>query len=140
MQHGDQITDAFYRELANDPEAAAIVDGRVEQLKATHKVWMEGLFCGEYGDDYFNQRYKIGVVHVNAKIDPFFVEVVTSFLRRKFTEILSSNQQALEATLAILDLDAMIIIGAYHEDRMNRMSEVTGMNLPLLERLMSFKA
>jgi hypothetical protein len=76
---------------------------------------------------------------VNAKIEPYFVEVITSFLRRKFAEVLIKEKpEALEAALAILDLDALIIIGAYHEDRMKRMSEVTGMNESLLERLMSF--
>jgi len=140
MQHSDSITNAFYERLANDPVAAAIVSGRIDKLKATHKIWMEGLFCGDYGDTYFEQRYKIGVTHVNAKIDPFFVEVITSFLRRQFSGVLASNQLGLEAALAILDLDTMIIIGAYHEDRMKRMSDVTGMNQSLLERLMSFKA
>jgi len=139
MKHGEEITNTFYEELSHDEEAAKIVSGRVEALKATHTIWMEELFGGEYGDAYFEQRYKIGVVHVNAKIEPYFVEVITSFLRRKFTEVLIKEKpEALEAALAILDLDALIIIGAYHEDRMKRMSEVTGMNQSLLERLMSF--
>ena len=138
MKHGDEITNTFYAELANDEIAAAIVSGRVDQLKVTHKQWMEELFNGEYGDAYFAQRYKIGETHVRAKIEPYFVEVITSFLRRKFAEVLSDNPKALEAALTILDLDAIIIIGAYHEDRMKRMSEVTGMNQALLERLMSF--
>ena len=138
MQHRDEITDTFYAELANDEVASAIVSGRIEQLKVTHKQWMSELFDGEYGDAYFDQRYKIGEVHVKAKIEPYFVEVITSFLRRKFAEVLKDNPKALEAALTILDLDAIIIIGAYHEDRMKRMSEVTGMNQSLLERLMSF--
>ncbi|TLS67528.1 hypothetical protein FE236_07340 [Mariprofundus erugo] len=139
MKHQDAITDAFYKELANDEIAAKIVAGRVDQLKATHKVWMEELFNGEYGEAYFNRRYKIGETHVKAKIAPYFVEVITSSLRRSFAQILvAEGAVAVQAALAILDLDAMIIIGAYHEDRMHRMSDVTGMNLNLLETLMSF--
>lgn len=139
MKHQDAITDAFYQELANDEVAAKIVAGRVDQLKTTHKAWMEELFNGEYGEAYFNRRYKIGETHVKAKIAPYFVEVITSSLRRSFAQILvPEGAVAVQAALAILDLDAMIIIGAYHEDRMHRMSDVTGMNLNLLETLMSF--
>jgi truncated hemoglobin YjbI len=139
MQHQAEITDAFYEELSNDPVSAKIVEGRVDQLKATHKVWVEELFSGGYGDTYFERRYKIGEVHVKAKIEPYYVEVVTSFLRRAFAEKLAGEgPDAVQAALAILDLDAMVIIGAYHEDRMRRMSEVTGMNRGLLETLMSF--
>ena len=139
MTHQAAITDAFYSELAKDEVAVNIVEGRMDKLKVTHGIWMKELFDGEYGDAYFEQRYKIGEVHVKAKIPPYFVEVVTSFLRRAFTDVLmKEHPEAVPAALAILDLDALIIIGAYHEDRMLRMSEVTGMNQNLLERLMSF--
>ncbi len=139
MEHQAEITDAFYDELSKDDVAAKTIAGRVDQLKASHKAWIEELFDGDYGDAYFERRYKIGEVHVKAKIEPYYVEVVTSFLRRAFAEKLApEGSQAVQAALAILDLDAMIIIGAYHEDRMRRMSEVTGMNRNLLENLMSF--
>jgi len=139
MKQQNVITDTFYAELSKDEAAAKIVAGRVDQLKATHKAWMEELFNGDYGDDYFDRRYKIGEIHVKAKIEPYYVEVVTSYLRRAFAEaLIQEGPEAVQAALAILDLDAMIIIGAYHEDRMRRMSEVTGMNQKLLETLMSF--
>ncbi|EAU54099.1 protoglobin domain-containing protein [Mariprofundus ferrooxydans] len=139
MQRQNEITDTFYAELSKDPTAANIVAGRIDQLKATHKIWMDELFNGTYGDEYFERRYKIGEIHVKAKIAPYYVEVVTSYLRRAFAETLvQQGPEAVSAALAILDLDAMIIIGAYHEDRMRRMSEVTGMNQKLLETLMSF--
>ncbi|KON46345.1 protoglobin domain-containing protein [Mariprofundus ferrooxydans] len=139
MNHQEEITNAFYDELSKDSVAAKIVSGRVDQLKSSHKIWIEELFGGDYGDAYFERRYKIGEVHVKAKIEPYYVEVVTSFLRRAFAEKLApEGTQAVQAALAILDLDAMIIIGAYHEDRMRRMSEVTGMNRNLIENLMSF--
>ncbi len=139
MAHQDRITDGFYAELAKDAIASKIIEGRVGGLKATHKVWMEELFNGEYGDAYFDRRYRIGQVHVTVKIEPYFVEVVTSYLRRSIVEVLVTEKpEAIPAVLAVLDLDAMVIIGAYQEDRLNRMSEVTGMSPSLLENLMSF--
>jgi len=139
MAHQERITDGFYAELAKDEIAKKILEGRIDGLKATHKVWMEELFNGEYGDAYFDRRYKIGQVHVSVKIEPYFVEVVTSYLRRSLVEVLVSEKpEAIPAVLAVLDLDAMVIIGAYQEDRLNRMSEVTGMTPSLLENLMSF--
>lgn len=139
MAHQSRIMDGFYAELAKDEIAKKILEGRIDGLKATHKIWMEELFNGEYGDAYFDRRYKIGQVHVNVKIEPYFVEVVTSYLRRAIVEVLVQEKpDAISAMLAILDLDAMVIIGAYQEDRLRRMSEVTGMSASLLENLMSF--
>ena len=120
----------FARLLRKDEIAGKIIAGRVDGLKATHKVWMEELFNGEYGDAYFDRRYRIGQVHVIVKIEPYFVEVVTSYLRRAIVEVLVQEKpEAIPAVLAVLDLDALVIVGAYQEDRLNRMSEVTGMSV-----------
>jgi len=130
MAHQDRITNGFYEELGKDEIAGKIIAGRVDGLKATHKVWMEELFNGEYGDAYFDRRYRIGQVHVIVKIEPYFVEVVTSYLRRAIVEVLVQEKpEAIPAVLAVLDLDALVIVGAYQEDRLNRMSEVTGMSV-----------
>lgn len=137
-----EITDGFYAELAKDAVASKILEGRVDKLKATHKVWMEELFSGEYGQAYFDRRYKIGQIHVDVKVAPYFVEVIMSLLRREMSKAIleqsPGNSDGVAAILAVLDFELFIINGAYQEDRLERLSVVTGMGRPLLETLMTF--
>jgi hypothetical protein len=53
----------------------------VDALKATHARYLGELFGGDYGEGYFQNRMRVGMVHVKVGLDPYFVEAVMSFLR-----------------------------------------------------------
>lgn len=140
-RHGPTLTDAFYAKLALVPETARLIDGRVDALKQTHAQWMRELFAGEYGDAYFERRWKIGLTHVRVGVPPHYVEAVVSFLRTESEHALKgefSDPAALVAHHAslvkILDLDLMIINLAYAEERVDRLCSFTGMSRKLIER------
>ena len=59
-KHGPNITSNFYDSLLAYPKTAAIIEGRVEPLKATHGKWMVALFEGEYDRAFFDRQYIIG--------------------------------------------------------------------------------
>lgn len=143
-RHGSGITDRFYNTLGNYPETAKLIEGRVDQLKATHHRWMRELFAGDYGEAYFQNRVRIGQAHVRIKLDPFFVEGVMSFLRsaglfaiREHTNDVDQAAAYASSFLKILDLDLLIINLAYGDDRMDRLTKFTGMSRKLLERCVS---
>ncbi|MEZ4451812.1 MAG: protoglobin domain-containing protein [Nannocystaceae bacterium] len=138
---GGALTDAFYERLAGQPETAALIAGRVDALKATHAGWMAGLFAGEYGDDYYRDRARIGLAHVRAGIPPWWVEAVFAFLHSAAVDLLAEaiadpaeRCAAERSLLKILDLDQMVINLAYGEERLHRLCEFTGMSRKLLER------
>ncbi|TNE91190.1 MAG: hypothetical protein EP330_05975 [Deltaproteobacteria bacterium] len=141
-KHGPGITDRFYDSLQAYPKTAKIVEGRVEALKSTHKQWMTELFAGEYGRPFFDRQYVIGQVHVVNNINPEFVEAVTSTLRTfgrlaVFEEMGSNDDAGLhsDSLAKILDLALMTINLAYADERIDRMSNVTGMSRRLIENL-----
>ncbi|MBK8264870.1 MAG: hypothetical protein IPK80_26480 [Nannocystis sp.] len=143
-QYGAEITDGFYAQLLQREDAAALLEGQVDRLKRTHTRWMGELFAGEYGEAYFENRWKIGLAHVRVGVKPWYVEAVTSYLRAagltalqrevKDPELLAARAASL---IKILDLDLMIINLAYGEERLDRLSSFTGMSRKLLERCVS---
>lgn len=144
-QHGASITDAFYETLGNFPVTAKLIDGRVDALKQTHKRWMSELFCGEYGEAYFQSRLKIGYAHVRINLPPYYVEGVMNALRAKgFEAIMRETSQPevawrrYQSLLKILDLDMLVINLAYGEERLDRISAITGMKRGLIENLVKY--
>lgn len=141
-KHGKAITDGFYDSLGRYPKTAAIIEGRVEKLKATHARWMGSLFAGDYGRAFFDSQFLIGQVHVTQNILPEYVEAVTSLLRSYgriavFEELGSTDQaHASYASLCkVLDLCLLTINLAYADERITRISKVTGMSRKLIENL-----
>ena len=141
-RHGPKITDDFYASLARFPETAKQVEGRVDALKATHKSWMGGLVAGEYGRGYFDSRWRIGLAHVRIGLDPFWVESVMSIIRSHMAVAISSESaDAAEAGrrqaafTKICDLDLLVINLSYGEDRLDRLTEFTGMKRNLIENI-----
>lgn len=143
---GGAITDAFYVKLSKDPDQSRLIEGRVDALKATHHRWMGELFAGDYGESYFQNRWKIGMTHVKVGVRPWWVEAVTSFLRSEglgalTAEIADSGERtrAAQALIKILDIDLMIINLAYDAETVDRLSNFTGMSKKLIERCISLK-
>ncbi len=143
---GGAITDAFYVKLSHDPEQNRLIEGRVDQLKATHHRWMGELFAGDYGEAYFQNRWKIGMTHVRVGVRPWWVEAVTSFLRTEGLSALTAELsdagarvRAEQALIKILDIDLMIINLAYDAETVDRLSNFTGMSKKLIERCIQLK-
>lgn len=139
-KHGAGITDAFYATLGKFPETAKQIEGRVDLLKATHGRWMGELFSGVYDEAYFNNRLRIGLMHVKIGLDPHWVEGVMCLIRTEAVRAINAEiadrnvaTAAIVSTLKMLDLDLMIINIAYGEERLDRLAKFTGMSRRLLE-------
>ncbi len=140
-EHGGALTDRFYDKLNAVPETAALIEGRVDSLKKTHGIWMDQLFAGDYGEAYFEGRWKIGLTHVRVNVPPHYVEAVVSFLRAESEHLLARELKdpAMVAkrhasVLKILDIDLMVINFAYAAERIDRLCNFTGMSKKLIER------
>ena len=140
-RHGEALTNAFYTRLGANPETAAIIEGRVDALRETHTRWLAELFAGPHDERYFEDRWRIGLVHVRVGVKPWWVEAVASFLRAEGVQLIerelsdpARRADCACSLLRILDLDVMIINLAYGDERLDRLSEFTGMSRKLIER------
>ncbi len=137
------ITARFYEVLLRNPGTAAFLEGRdIDTLRKTHIAWFEDVLKGEYGRAFFDRQFKIGLVHVQIALPPYYVEGIMSFIRFESIQAInrkvgdSGRAAALASSLTkILDLNLAVINQSYHEIRLNRLTEVTGMGRPLLENL-----
>lgn len=141
-KHFARIADEFYETIGQYPEAAKHIEGRTDALKKTHFSWMQSLFAGEYGETYFESRWRIGMAHVIHGIEPFWMESVMNLIRtstlRALIDETDNAQQAGESyasLLRVLDLDSLIINMSYSEDRLDRLTEFTGMSRNLIENI-----
>ncbi|MCA9526971.1 MAG: hypothetical protein KC549_11830 [Myxococcales bacterium] len=140
--HGGVVTDHFYGVLESVPETARVIEGRVDNLKRTHGMYMRQLVAGDYGEAYFKSRIKIGEVHVVQGIEPHWVEAVMSIIRTQLIAVISENyadaaERAAksQALIRICDLDLLLINFAYAEERLSRLSKFTGMGRKLIENV-----
>jgi len=141
-QHGPSITDRFYARLAAEPDTARFLEGRLEQLKNTHAAYLRALVAGDYGRDYLESRWRVGMAHVRIGLAPAWVEATMSAIRAMMTEAMVASGFEGERLVAgvcsllkICDLDLMVINLSYAEDRLERFSHVTGMRRTLIENL-----
>lgn len=142
VRHGQRITDDFYARLGDNPTTAALIEGRVEALKATHRVWMLELFGGQYGAEYLQRRLRIGMAHVRIGLSPMYVEAVMHHIRaageRVIHDTFTDGAEASAHVISlfkILDIDLALINLAYNEARLDLVSTQTGMKRALIENL-----
>lgn len=140
--NGRKITDAFYETIQGTPVLAPFVDGRVEKLKQTHTRWMVELVGGKYDDAYFDSRWRIGVTHVRIGLDPIWVDGTMALIRNKILIGLADTEadahrlaEAQGSLIKVCDLDLAIINLAYAEDRLERLTNFTGMKRALIENI-----
>lgn len=135
-----RITDEFYTTILREPETAAFTEGRLEALKKTHARWFEELFQGAYDREYFENRWRIGLAHVRVGLNSRWVDLVMSCIHDLVLTTLQSLQgsdgvQAHRSVARVLELDRVIMQLAYDEDRLDRLSEFTGMKRALIENI-----
>ena len=136
------IAEEIHDSLERIPVMAELARDQGKDLKNTHIHWMNGLFEGEYEEDYFQSRRRIGAAHVGINLPPHFIEGIMCQVRSRALEIVfedrPDSRQATEqcdSILKILDLDLLIINCAYRNERLDRIFEITGIDRQLVDRL-----
>ena len=69
----DDLVDEFYDHLQSHSEAVAVLDSSskpVEALKETQREYLLDLGRGEYGQEYFDRRARIGKIHDMLDLGP----------------------------------------------------------------------
>ncbi len=78
------LTERFYAVLKAEPHMAALIAGREARLRQMHAEWLESLFAGEYGQDFFRRQEEIAEDYVCAGIRPVYFAANMAFLRTVF--------------------------------------------------------
>lgn len=121
--HFDAVVESFYNALDKNPRTRAVFDGpeQIERLRRTLLVWIREAFTGPWGDDYFEQRRRIGRVHVEVGLLPHFMSGAMNVVRRHVMRVLyeaHADISLIEAAERLLDLELAIMHQTYWDHMM----------------------
>lgn len=127
-----RIVDSFYENLLRDPRASAIIksdERRLESLRETLHNWMEELFCGRYGEAYFEQRCNIGRTHVRVNLPPPYMFTAMNVIRLALVDRINrldipGTPRKIAALHKLLDLELAIMNETYREDLIGHIKEI----------------
>ena len=116
-----EVTDKFYAVLQEIPEARPFIEGRLDQLKATHQQWLEGVMKGVCNVEYTEAMYKVGDVHVKVNLPVEFMAggicIIQGSLIKLVTEVYADEplraKTVLEAINAALGFSLMVMQESY---------------------------
>ncbi|MBI5863468.1 MAG: hypothetical protein HZB38_02940 [Planctomycetes bacterium] len=114
------VVERFYAEIHRHPGARAVIDDelQLERLKQTLHRWMEGLFGGEYGEAYYEDRARVGRMHVRVGLAQHYMFAAMDVLRQElessFRECLPHNYEATESSLRkLLAIELAVMLESY---------------------------
>ncbi|MBI5494871.1 MAG: ATP-binding protein [Deltaproteobacteria bacterium] len=126
VPHVPAIADEFYARILGHEGARQSITGglaQVERLKGTLRTWTERLFIPPYDQAYYEQRARIGRVHVAIGLPQQYMFTAMDVIRLQLTEIVletapdrAQRSRELAAVNKILDLELAIMLHTYKED------------------------
>ena len=134
-----QLADAFYERLTAHSNTAEYVQDKVDHLKNTLQKWFVELFDGEYGQEYVQNRLKIGQKHVRIGL-PIRYPLAMMDMILKFGEGVArqspQSDVALPAFRKLLALDIAIFNQAYERTQLDQLAQMVG-NERLARRMLT---
>jgi PAS domain S-box-containing protein len=140
--HFRRIADEFYERIREHEDAHAVFTGedQIERLKLSLVRWMERLCAGPHDEAYFEERAKIGRMHVKIGLPQRYMFTAMALIRSSFQDIVAATLPPVRAagvrtTLArMLDLELAIMLETYQEDFMARIRRIERGDRDRLER------
>jgi hypothetical protein len=138
-----EMADHFYAYLGRDAEMNAVLnesEGRVHRLKQTFITWFHEMFTGidNWGDNYAERRWKIGLVHVKVGIQPQHIVPAMATVVNEVGKKLKSEGKSAElqdALSKICMIDLAFIEQSYIEVATTAVLRETGWSAALFKRL-----
>jgi two-component system sensor histidine kinase HydH len=129
------VIEVFYDRILEHQQArAALVGGesQVGHLKVQLAAWLEQLFLGPWDEGYYEQRARIGRMHVRIALPQHYMFAAMNVLRRGLDSALAEHEAASAEDQAtarralgrILDLELAIMLHTYREDLLAQRSRI----------------
>jgi two-component system, NtrC family, sensor histidine kinase HydH len=129
--HFQRISEVFYDRILEHAEARTVLTGgesQVGHLKVTLQAWMDKLLTGPWDEGYWQQRYKIGRVHVRIGMPQHYMFGGMNVIRTQFVRLviatLGDQPAELERTRSalakILDMELAVMLASYRDDLLSQ--------------------
>ena len=131
--HLESIADQFYSRVEDHPTTREIVGGRdrIIHLKSTLLAWMESGLRGPHDEGFYEDRARVGRMHVRAGLPQPYILATMNLIRQNFHEIVErlpdcgdgANAATRSSIDKLIDLELAIMLESYQEDADKRLRE-----------------
>ncbi len=129
------IATVFYQRILAHEEASRALQGgesQVGHLKVTLIAWMDRLLAGPWDEEYWDQRCRIGRVHVRIGLPQHYMFGAMNVIRAELGRIAYQRfhadagelERVRDALGKILDLELAIMLHTYREDLLAQSARV----------------
>ena len=122
VPHLPRVVDRFYAEIFRRPRARAVLHGKaqIERLKYSLTQWLESLFSGDYGDNYYLSRISIGRTHVRVGLPQHYMFVAMEVIAQELEHAIVASDIAepllhVRSLRKLLTLDTGLMLESYKE-------------------------
>ncbi|MBE9155434.1 hypothetical protein IQ265_01050 [Nodosilinea sp. LEGE 06152] len=145
LEIAPEMANYFYDYMGRDAEMSAILnesEGRIHRLRETFVAWFHEMFTGmdNWGTDYADRRWRIGLIHVRIGIGPQHVVPAMAVVVHeagKRAQVDGKDQQLCDALSKICMVDLAFIEQAYIEVSSAAVLKETGWSEGLFRRLVA---
>ncbi|MFO0838634.1 MAG: protoglobin domain-containing protein [Phycisphaerae bacterium] len=117
-----RTVDRFYAEIERRPEALAVLSGhnQIARLKTSLSEWLWTLFCGDYDQEYYDRRARIGRMHVKVGLRQEYMfggmDIVRQELEAAIRQVAPANLDAcLDSLHKLLALELSVMLETYRD-------------------------
>lgn len=127
-----RIVTRFYDAITAHPAARAVFAGgapQIERQKGFLAAWLDSLFCGEYGLEYAEQRFRIGMVHVRVGLPQHLMFTAMEVIWQECQAIVhAADPPEMKAKLAalhkLLTIDTALMLESYKQHYSQRVRDL----------------
>ena len=120
-----EIVTEFYRTIDRNPGATSVFTGGEQQRQRLHQSmhrWLEGIVGGVYDDAHFEQRARIGRVHVRIDLDQRYMFAAMNVIRKSLHQVVrdagwptDDRSRTHLAIDRICDIELAVMLETYRE-------------------------
>ena len=132
--HFDDIIERFYARLyAHEHARRVFIDeAQMDRLRVTLNVWLNRLLSGPWDEQYWADRYRIGVVHVRVALPQRYMFTAMDVVRCRMIELIFAHYDtdatqrmlAVRAIGKILDMELAIMLESFSESNLARVQKL----------------
>jgi rsbT co-antagonist protein RsbR len=145
--HCEAIVDRLYEYLLRFEDVRVFLnnDAQIKRLKLVQKQYFMELTNGEYGQDYYEKRIKVGIVHKRLGIPPrlylgayaHYLELIGPLIYQNSEYSQNEANQIYSTLVKIINIDQALTLSAYvHEVEeviQQQTDEIIAMSTPIIQ-------
>ncbi len=147
MKYADDFVEKLYEHLMSHPDTKRFLSDEktLNRLKLAQKAYFLDLTSGDYGEEYFNSRLKVGIVHQRIGLPPRIYMTTYCYYMQLIIPTIYGNPDfdaetanaIFMALYKIINLDQELAISAYihaTDEVISRQSEeIMEMSTPVIQ-------